>query len=151
MPDAKREFHQWLHGDGRAASNCERADKAAEIFSRPTAPAEAPGGAGEAATEIPAEHARAALDAAIWVTCSPHEWVWTHDQQIAMARYCIEAAKHLAMWRWLTEMQCTVQRNSDVNAPPWTVLDVDNEILGQGNSPLAAIADAKVSLTRKGE
>ena len=32
-----------------------------------------------------------ALNAAVWVTCSEHEWVWTKDQQIAMARFCILA------------------------------------------------------------
>jgi hypothetical protein len=34
---------------------------------------------------------KAALDAAIWVTASPHEWVWTQEQQVAMARYCLMA------------------------------------------------------------
>ena len=34
---------------------------------------------------------KAALDAAIWVSASPHEWVWTHEQQVAMARYCLLA------------------------------------------------------------
>lgn len=38
------------------------------------------------------ENTKAALDAAIWVTASPHEWVWTQEQQVAMARYCIEAS-----------------------------------------------------------
>lgn len=38
----------------------------------------------------------AALDAAIYVTTSPHEWVWSHDQQVAMAKYCVHAAQVLA-------------------------------------------------------
>lgn len=33
-----------------------------------------------------------ALNAAAWVTASPHEWTWTHDQQVAMARYCLLAS-----------------------------------------------------------
>lgn len=33
-----------------------------------------------------------ALSAAIWVTASPHEWTWTKEQQVAMARYCIHAS-----------------------------------------------------------
>lgn len=84
-----------------------------------------------------------ALGAAVWVTCSPHEWVWTHDQQIAMARYCVEASKRLSLWRWLTEMRCTVQENSVVSQPRWAVLDVDNDVIGCGESPESAIANAK--------
>ena len=38
------------------------------------------------------ENTKTALDAAIWVTASPHEWLWTQEQQIAMARYCLLAA-----------------------------------------------------------
>lgn len=43
-----------------------------------------------------------AIKAAYWVTASPHEWVWTPDQQAAMARYVlwasqrIEAMQHIA-------------------------------------------------------
>lgn len=32
---------------------------------------------------------RAAMNAAIWVTASPHEWEWTKSDQVAMARFCI--------------------------------------------------------------
>lgn len=89
------------------------------------------------------EQIKKAIDAAIWVTCSPCEWVWTHDQQVAMARYCIEAAKELALWKWLTDMRCTVSEG----APgPWAVLDVDGEVLGRGASPQEAIANAKGDL-----
>lgn len=45
-----------------------------------------------------------ALNAAIWVTCSPHEWEWTHEQQVAMARYCVEAAKVISIARNQLEM-----------------------------------------------
>ena len=44
------------------------------------------------------------LNAAIWVTCSPHEWEWTHEQQVAMARYCVEAAKVISIARNQLEM-----------------------------------------------
>lgn len=43
-----------------------------------------------------------AIKAAYWVTASPHEWVWTPDQQEKMARYVlwasqrIEAMQHIA-------------------------------------------------------
>lgn len=38
-----------------------------------------------------AETVKTALEAAIWVTASPHEWKWTTEQQAAMARYCLLA------------------------------------------------------------
>lgn len=87
--------------------------------------------------------AKEALNAAIWVTCSPHEWVWTHDQQVSMARYVIEASRELDLWRWLTEMLCTVHRDSVIGAPLWVVCDVDGEVIGRGDSPVEAIANAK--------
>ncbi len=31
------------------------------------------------------ERLKEAVGYAMWVTCSPHEWEWTHEQQIAMA------------------------------------------------------------------
>ncbi len=37
----------------------------------------------------------AAVEAAKWVTCSPHEWVWTHEQQVEMARYVLWATQRL--------------------------------------------------------
>lgn len=38
-----------------------------------------------------------ALQAAYWRTCSPHEWVWSPNQQAAMALYCLWAAQRLEM------------------------------------------------------
>lgn len=75
---------------------------------------------------------KAALDAAIWVTCSPHEWVWTNEQQVAMARYCLVAVDQLIGWKWLTEMNCTVKRHASPPWEPqrWCVLDVDGDLLG---------------------
>lgn len=43
------------------------------------------------------EGRKAALDAAIWRTCSPHEWVWTEDQQAAMAYYVLWAEQRLQL------------------------------------------------------
>ncbi|HMO86839.1 MAG TPA: hypothetical protein PKC18_18165 [Lacipirellulaceae bacterium] len=37
------------------------------------------------------ENTKVALDAASWLYASPHEWVWTKEQQVAMARYCLLA------------------------------------------------------------
>jgi hypothetical protein len=89
-----------------------------------------------------------ATDAAIWVTCSPHEWVWTHDQQVAMARFCCEASKRLSLWKWLTDMRCTVHEAAVAPEEPacWYVADVDNEVLGSGETPELAIEDAKAKL-----
>lgn len=87
-----------------------------------------------------------AIGAAIWVTCSPHEWEWTHKQQIAMARYCIEAANKLALWKWLTDMRCTVQEHAGLDGPKWWVLDVDGVCLGGGDTPEAAIDLARTKL-----
>lgn len=36
-----------------------------------------------------------AIDAAIWITASAHEWKWTEAQQQAMARYCVAACSEL--------------------------------------------------------
>lgn len=52
--------------------------------------------------DISPEKQGAAIRDAYWVTASPHEWVWTTDQQANMARYVlwasqrIEAMKHIA-------------------------------------------------------
>lgn len=42
-----------------------------------------------------------------WVTCSPHEWVWTHDEQVAMAREVVrlsgvvtDMTKLLRLYGW---------------------------------------------------
>jgi hypothetical protein len=91
----------------------------------------------------PSDNSQVALAAAIWVTASPHEWKWSQDDQVAMARYCVDASSRLALWDWLTEMGCTVQQNSDVNGPRWCVLDVDGEIVGGGATPIEAIEVAK--------
>lgn len=49
----------------------------------------------------------------------------------------------LALWRWLTDMACTVQQDSVVGRPPWMVLDVDGDVLGRGDTPEAAILNAQ--------
>lgn len=45
---------------------------------------------------IPEETKDLAMNAAFWLTASEHEWVWTKDQQIAMAKYCLWASQQLA-------------------------------------------------------
>lgn len=45
---------------------------------------------------ISEETKRQALDAAMWVTASPHEWVWTPEQQAAMAIYALWAHQRLS-------------------------------------------------------
>lgn len=53
------------------------------------------------------EGQKEALHAAIWITCSPHEWVWTQRQQEKMARFCVFANSELqaarARWEKLKE------------------------------------------------
>lgn len=45
----------------------------------------------------PSEKTRkSAIDAAFWVTASPHEWVWTPEQQEHMARYVLWAHQRLS-------------------------------------------------------
>lgn len=56
-----------------------------------------------------------ALNAAIFVTASEHEWKWTHEQQVAMARFCCDASKRLC------ELQRVVERleqNEALRLPP---------------------------------
>lgn len=36
-----------------------------------------------------------AIDAAFYLTMSPHEHVWSHDDVMAMAAYCLWAAQRL--------------------------------------------------------
>jgi hypothetical protein len=44
-----------------------------------------------------------AIQAAYWVTASPHEWVWTPEQQVAMAQYVLWASQRLDAFRQLSE------------------------------------------------
>jgi hypothetical protein len=44
---------------------------------------------------LPKDEREAAVQAAFWVTASPHEWTWTPEQQAAMARYCLWAAQRI--------------------------------------------------------
>ena len=42
-----------------------------------------------------------AIDAAMWLMASPHEWVWTHEQQIMMAKYCLATRQRLSIMRYV--------------------------------------------------
>lgn len=42
-----------------------------------------------------------AIDAAMWLTASPREWVWTQEQQIAMAKYCLAAQQRISIMRYV--------------------------------------------------
>lgn len=44
---------------------------------------------------------RVALDAAMWLMASPHEWTWTHEQQVAMAKYCLAAQQRLSIMSYV--------------------------------------------------
>lgn len=50
----------------------------------------------QTSAEMSPEDRRVAIDAATWVTCSPHEWRWTPRQQELMARYVLWAHQRLA-------------------------------------------------------
>lgn len=59
--------------------------------------------------------ARQALNAAIWVSASPHEWKWTIEQQVAMARYCLIAAGAINdAVRQLEEIVCVKEPDDGV-------------------------------------
>lgn len=36
-----------------------------------------------------------ALNAAAWIFASPHEWTWSHEDQVAMARFVTWAAQKI--------------------------------------------------------
>lgn len=46
---------------------------------------------------------RGAIDAAMWLTASPHEWSWTHEQQIMMAKYCLVAHQRLSIMGYVAQ------------------------------------------------
>lgn len=58
------------------------------------------------------------------------------------------ALRELMMWRWLLEMRLTVHENAVEGTGKWSVLDVDNEIVGRGMTVYAAVADAKGLIQR---
>lgn len=81
------------------------------------------------------ETRKTAMDAAIWVTASPHEWQWTHEQQVAMARFCCWASLTLDNHRRLVEeYACTIQQNSVEGMMPFVVVDVDGVIIARGHT-----------------
>lgn len=45
------------------------------------------------------------------------------------ARKMVDALAELELWHWLTDMRLTVEENSVAGEPPWTVLDVDGDML----------------------
>ena len=88
--------------------------------------------------------AREAISAAQWVTASPHEWQWTPEQQVAMARYVMQSSYELSLWQWLTDNNLVMSENAIVGAPRWGVVDIDDDLIAQGETPIEAIANAKV-------
>ncbi len=52
--------------------------------------------------QMPCDERELAIAAALWVTASPHEWVWTPEQQAAMARYTLWAHQRLRAIEQLT-------------------------------------------------
>jgi hypothetical protein len=54
-------------------------------------------GHGFTQVNMPIEARQKVVESAMWVTCSPHEWTWTGDEQAAMARYCLWASQRLEM------------------------------------------------------
>lgn len=63
----------------------------------------------ETQTEVSctAEEQKAAYDAAIWLSASPHEWTWSRDDQIAMARYVLWAMQRLHAIKQLASGELT--------------------------------------------
>lgn len=58
------------------------------------------------------------------------------------------ALRELVMWRWLFEMRLHVQENAMEGAEKWSVIDVDNVVVGRGMTVPAAVADAKGLIQR---
>jgi hypothetical protein len=80
------------------------------------------------------ETRKAAIGAAIWVTASPHEWVWTHEQQIAMAQFCCWANPIVSDLEKLVGYACTVQQNSRLGGPKFVVVDVDGMLICEAST-----------------
>lgn len=51
--------------------------------------------------DMPEEDRNRAIEAAVWRTCSPHEWTWTPEQQADMALFVLWAHQRLSMLREL--------------------------------------------------
>ena len=59
------------------------------------------------------EDRRAAIDAAIWVTASPHEWNWSPREQELMARYVLWAHQRLSGIAQLATGELERQREAE--------------------------------------
>lgn len=47
-------------------------------------------------------------------------------------------------WQWMTDMNCTVRRDADISrANCWWFMDVDEEVIAKGRTPIEAIIKAK--------
>lgn len=76
------------------------------------------------------ETRKSAIDAAVWVTASPHEWEWTHEQQVAMARMCCWSSRVLSdLNKLCSQYACTIQESSIIDDPPFVVVDVDGDVI----------------------
>lgn len=98
------------------------------------------------------ENNKAALDAAIWVTASPHEWVWTQEQQVAMARYCILASAVLGeATRDLEKIVCTEGPDCGVillSSASQTHYDPDVKCQVYDHENFSPLGDALIELHR---
>ena len=56
---------------------------------------------------------RDAIDAAYWITASPHEWEWTKAQQVAMAQYVLWAHQRLAAIGDLASVEFRLEHDED--------------------------------------
>jgi len=84
---------------------------------------------------IKPETRQTAINAAVWVTASPHEWTWKHEEQVAMARTCLWFNRVLSdLNKLCSEYACTIQQNSVLNEPAFVVVDVDGLVIAKADT-----------------
>lgn len=70
-----------------------------------------------------------------------------HETTITLRDACIELMSIADKWQWMTDLNCTVRRDADITrADCWWFLDVDEELVARGTTPLEAIENAQAVL-----
>lgn len=55
--------------------------------------------------------------------------------------------EELSLWRWLVEMHCNIFLDADITrADKWLVVDIDGDSVGRGETPIAAIENARTRI-----
>lgn len=58
------------------------------------------------------------------------------------------ATRELALWHWVTEdMNCTLVNDANCGSDqPWCVVDIDNQVVSRGTTPVWAIENLRAQL-----